>query len=235
VRNAVVDAIVTIGIGPEAEILDLIRKRRIPFVTIDGSVSEGVRNVGIDDEEASYALMRHLVDLGHRRIAVFSFRTEACRDGAGECRGSRTADLRLAGLERALKAEGLALRSLDVPVYSCGTSMEAASVVAAELLMEARRPTAILCLSDAAALGVYAACRRLSFSIPEELSVAGFDDIAFAAQLAPPLTTIRQPGFEKGRTAARLASELSRGRNGRDVVFPAELVVRGSTGPAFPD
>ena len=235
VRNAVVDAIVTIGIGPDAEILKLIRKRRIPFVTIDGSSAESVLNVGIDDEEASYGLMRHVLALGHRRIAVITFRAQSSLGEADEAHRSRTRDLRLAGFERALREEGTELRSPDISVLSCGASMDAASEIASGLLVDHRRPTAIVCLSDVAALGVYATCRRLSIAIPKELSVAGFDDIPFAALASPPLTTVRQPGYDKGFAAARLALDLLRGRDCRGVSFPAELVIRGSTGSVPPD
>lgn len=232
VRNAVVDAIVTIGIGPDAEILKLIRKRRIPFVTIDGSAAEGVLNVGIDDEGASFDLMRHVLALGHRRIAVITFYAQSPLSEADVANRSRTLDLRLAGIERALKHAGMALRSPDVSVHSCGASMEAAADIASLLLLDPRRPTAIVCLSDVAALGVYSACRALRIAIPEELSVAGFDDIPFASLASPPLTTIRQPGYDKGFAAARLALDLLHGRSGQGVSFPAELVVRASTGPA---
>ncbi len=232
VRNAVVDAIVTIGIGPDADILQLIRKRRIPFVTIDGSTAESVVNVGIDDEEASYVLIRHVLALRHRRIAVITFRAQSSLAQADYEHRSRTLDLRLAGFERALREEGLELRSPDIAVYSCGASMEAAQEVASGILTDRPRPTAVVCLSDAAALGVYAACRRLRIEIPGVLSVAGFDDIPFSALVSPPLTTVRQPGYEKGFAAARAALDLLRGRICQDVSFPVELVVRGSTGPA---
>jgi DNA-binding LacI/PurR family transcriptional regulator len=231
VRTAVVDALVTIGIGPDAEILKLIRKRRIPFVTIDGSSAEGVLNVGIDDEEASFVLMRHVLALGHRRIAVIAFRAQSSLGEADDAHRSRTLDLRLAGLERALVAAGKELRSPDISIHSCGASMGAAADVASLLLVDPRPPTVVVCLSDVAALGVYSTCRRLRIAVPEELSVVGFDDIPFAALASPPLTTIRQPGYEKGFAAARLALDLLRGRTCRDVSFPVELVVRASSGP----
>jgi DNA-binding LacI/PurR family transcriptional regulator len=231
VRNAVVDAIVTIGIGPDADILRLIRQRRIPFVTVDGAPAEGVLNVGIDDEAAGYALMRYVLSLGHRELAVLAF--TGAQAALSEGISTRTLDLRLAGLERALAEQGSSLRSHGIAVHTCGAAMPAAVETGMAILDRLPRPTACVCLSDAMALGVYAACRQRRVLIPAELSVVGFDDIPFASVASPPLTTVRQPGYEKGYAAASLAIGLLRGKAGYDVKLPAELVVRSSA--ARPD
>lgn len=236
VRNAAVDALVTIGIASDAPILSLVRKRRIPFVTIDGTPSADSPNVGIDDEDAGFQLMRHVLGLGHRRLAVLTIRAalgSASESGAGADPGfSRTLEVRLAGFERALEEIGSTLHSPDVAVHACEASMGAARDLASGLLSRGPRPTAIVCMSDAAALGCFSAARSAGLRIPADLSVAGFDDIPFAALACPPLTTVRQPGYEKGYAAARVALDLLRGRPGADARLAARLVVRDSTGPA---
>ncbi len=231
VRTALVDAIVTIGIGADAEILNLMRKRHLPFVTIDGVGGAGALNVGIDDEGAGYALMRHVLDFGHRRIDIISLRNVhellmgLDSDGASRF---RILDLRMRGINRALAERNLRSGTDQVRVFPCDAATEAAERLSLPLLAAPDRPSAFVCLSDAAALGVYAACGRLGLVIPRDLSVVGFDGIALGSLMAPPLTTLRQPGFEKGRAAAALVLASLREQPCRDQFLASELYVGGS-------
>ncbi len=231
VRTALVDAIVTIGIGADREILDLMRKRHLPFVTIDGVGGTGAPNVGNDDEEAGYTLMRHVLGFGHRRIDIISLRNAHEQlmglDSAGASR-FRVLDLRLRGINRALAERDLRSGTDLVRVFPCDASTEAAEQLALPLLGARDRPSAIVCLSDAASLGVYAACGAAGLTIPQDLSVVGFDGIAVGAVLSPPLTTLCQPGFEKGRAAAALVLASLRGQPGADLFLPSELRPGGS-------
>jgi DNA-binding LacI/PurR family transcriptional regulator len=232
VRTAVVDGIVTIGIGAGADILELIRKRHLPFVTIDGTPDCGILNVGIDDERAGYELMDHVLGLGHRRIALFSLRdAQTSLEGTGDARAcrSRVVELRMGGFHRALGERGIPEAGVELQVHPCDSSLEAAEDLARGVLSEARRPSAVVCFSDVAALGVYSAAKVLGLSIPRDLSVAGFDGISFAALAAPPLTTIRQSGFDKGRLAAVLVLDSLHGRPCADVLLGTKLAVGGST------
>jgi DNA-binding LacI/PurR family transcriptional regulator len=86
-------------------------------------------------------------------------------------------------------------------------------------------------MSDVAAYGVYRACQELGVGIPAALSVAGFDDLALSPLLAPPLTTVHQPGFQKGKHAAALVLGLLHGHARPSVRMAFELRVRGSTAP----
>ena len=105
------------------------------------------------------------------------------------------------------------------------------------LLDAPERPTAVLCYSDVLARGVLDAARDRRLRIPEDLSVAGFDDAPLATRTVPPLTTVRQNSDAKGRAAAALlAARIEAARNGSEppaehVVLPTELVVRRSTAP----
>lgn len=235
VRNALVDALVTIGIGADEEILHLIRRRHIPFVTIDGYPADGVLNVGIDDEGAAYSLMAQIVRLGHTRIVVIAF-GEARPDPAHfSLERSGTVSRRLTGFDRALAEGGLPQTGAGVPVLTCEASMQAAEEAASAALSAHPRPTAIVCLSDVAALGVYAACRARGLRIPADVSVAGFDDVPLAAGFTPSLTTVRQSGYDKGLSAARLVLDSLRGVSCADLILGAELVIRESTGPVGAD
>ncbi|MBL8966127.1 MAG: LacI family DNA-binding transcriptional regulator [Spirochaetaceae bacterium] len=227
-RRAAVDALLTIGVGPGTAVAELLHRRHLPFVTIDGDESATTVNVGIDDEAAAYALMRHILGLGHRRVAVLSLMPESYLDSAGDY--SRVSCLRLAGFERALAELGLGLASPGIGVVAVEGSLEGGRQASLRLLSDGgRAPTAIVAMSDAAALGAYEACRELGLAIPRDLSVAGFDDIPNASLVYPPLTTVHQPGLEKGAAAATLALALLAGEAVGHRILSAELVVRGST------
>lgn len=228
-RRAAVDAILTVGVGPGTLVADLLHRRRMPFVTLDGAESESTVNVGIDDEAAAFALMGHVLGLGHRRLAILSLRPEFYVHP--EEKYSLVRDLRLAGFARALADYGLKVNSPGVQVLPAVGSLEGGREAGLDLLKdEASRPTAIVSMCDAAALGVYLACRDLGISIPGQLSVAGFDDIPVAMTADPPLTTVHQPGRAKGARAAALAVALLEGREAQHLRLPAELMARASTG-----
>lgn len=227
-RRAAVDALLTIGVGPGTEVAELLRRRHLPFVTIDGAESETTVNVGIDDEGAAAALMHHVLEFGHREIAVLELMPEAWCEG--EACFSLVRDRRLAGFRRAVEeaSGGAAVRLRVVPAEG---SIQGGAGAAAELLgpdAVGPRPTAIVAMSDVVALGVYEGARRLGLSIPRDLTVVGFDDIPFAPLAEPPLTTIRQPGREKGAVAAALALGLLEGNAAAHCVLGTELVRRAS-------
>jgi LacI family xylobiose transport system transcriptional regulator len=176
--------------------------------------------VGSNNWSGALTAVRHLLDLGHRRIGVL---TGPVRD--------LSARARLDGVRAALDYAGIApaddLERRGVFTFDDGLRL------GSELLALPSRPTAIACGDDLQALGVYEAARRAGLRIPDDLSVVGFDDIDQAAWAAPPLTTVRQQFALMGATAARLALALAAGqqpaqnRHELDTI----LVVRGSTAP----
>lgn len=230
-RRAAVDALLTVGVGPGMEVAELLRRRHLPFVTLDGTEAENTVNVGIDDEAAAYELMAHVLGRGHRRLAILALRPEIYASDPEE-RFSLVRDRRLAGFQRALRERGLELDSPGVETLQVVGSIEGGAEAGRALLSRREgRPTAVVAMSDAAALGVYDACHLLNIRIPSELSVVGFDDIPLSAFAEPPLTTIRQPGREKGARAAELALALLDGEAATHLLLPAVLVVRASTAP----
>ena len=174
--------------------------------------------VGSNNWSGAFTAIRHLLDLGHRRIGVL---TGPVRD--------LSARARLDGVRAALDHAGIAptddLERRGVFTFDDGLRL------GSELLALPGRPTAIACGDDLQALGVYEAARRAGLRIPDDLSVVGFDDIDQAAWAAPPLTTVRQQFVLMGATAARLAlalaagEQLERHRHELDTM----LVLRGST------
>jgi LacI family xylobiose transport system transcriptional regulator len=194
----------------------------IPLVALDpmGEPTHQTPSVGATNWNGGVVAARHLLELGHRRIAVIS--------GPAEYLVARA---RLEGCRTALE-------TADVPldrrlVRSGRLQFHDGLRLAEELLGLPDRPTAILCGNDLQALGVYEAARQAGLRIPHGLSVIGFDDIAVARWCAPPLTTVRQPFAEMGEMAAQILLSLTSGAAPTQsrIELGTTLVVRESTAP----
>lgn len=237
IHRAAVDGFLVYGFLNGAEAWAPLLRRGLPVVAIDNQVPDGVPFVGIDDRGAARKVAQHVLALGHRRLGIVSL--EAAIDGyVGPLDAARRAKMifrtsadRLEGYAEAIAAAGIDPDS--VPIEERPASSEANGRDAAlALLRRPDPPTAILAMSDRLAIGVIEAARSLNLRVPEDLSVAGFDDIPRAALVRPALTTIRQPLFDKGATAAALllgavadGATLTSSRH----LLPTELVIRGST------
>ncbi len=227
VRNAAVDGIITLGIAPGMSVLELFNQRGLPFVTIDGASADGIINVGINDEKAAEELMDAVLVAGHREIAIFTLRNVTLWDNGDHF--SLTNDTRLTGFNRALQKHGLSFGGhTGIRIYSTEVSIESGRLAAREVLGEKRKPTVIICLADVQAFGVYEECRIEGLSIPGDISVVGFDDIPFSVFMTPPLTTLHQPGFVKGETAAQALVAMIAKQQVSSVQLDSQLLVRGS-------
>ncbi|MEV4103364.1 LacI family DNA-binding transcriptional regulator [Nonomuraea sp. NPDC049649] len=196
--------------------------RGVPVVLLDHRSDGRLCSVSIDNHWGGEQVAAHLIGLGHRRIALLGASIEV----------QQTAD-RHAGVRSAFVKAGLDPDRgvLDVRVPAPDITVTAAAALE-DVLSAAEPPTAILCLNDAAALGVIGGLRERGIGVPGEMSVVGYDDVAFAAQLAPPLTTVWQPKRELGRVAAELLLDEARpGHRHQKLVYRPRLVVRESTAP----
>jgi DNA-binding LacI/PurR family transcriptional regulator len=205
---------------PESEV-QRIQAAGIPCVLID-AVHPAFPSIAVDDVEGGEIATRHLVELGHRRIALIG-------DPPPEFRFDWSRG-RTRGYERALAAARIEVREDYVRE---GTRLShVARAIAAELLSLPERPTAIFAASDTQAIGVLEAARGLGIEVPAQLSVVGFDDIEVAAYVG--LTTVRQPLVESGRRGAQILLDALARRPAKPLreLHPLELVVRGTTGPA---
>ena len=140
---------------------------------------------------------------------------------------------RLAGLRDALTRAGIPWP--DVAIQERRNTTAEGAAGAAALLSAHPRPTAIVALTDQLALGALEACRAAGLDVPGQVSVTGFDDIAAARMAQPPLTTVAQPTYLKGREAGQAllaALDTEPDLPPAATVLPVELVVRGSTAPA---
>jgi DNA-binding LacI/PurR family transcriptional regulator len=236
--QAAVDGFVIYSMSDEEPLLAAALDRQLPAVVVDQPVKEGVPFVGVDDEAAARTAAEHLLHLGHERFAIASFAlSPGGRDGIAnpvrqEQAAFRVSRLRLQGYRAALEDAGLLWSK--VPVYECpGSSKEFGQRAAEALLSPEHRPTAILASSDQLALGVIVWATERGLSIPEDVSVVGFDDIPAAASANPPITTVHQDHAEKGLLAGRMLISQLRKEDCPNAAGPlaTSLVVRGSTSP----
>jgi LacI family transcriptional regulator len=195
------------------------------FVVIDPLMPLDQRIPSVSAAHASGAdqAMRHLLQLGHRRIAQIT-----------GPRGWLATEDRLRGYRAGLAAAGI----LPDPALEVEAEpeIEPGRVAAEQLLALQERPTAIFAFNDNIAIGAIQAARARGLRVPEDLSVVGFDDVENATVVTPTLTTVRQPLGEMGRTAVSLLSRLLGGERFETlhVQLATRLVVRASTGPPPP-
>lgn len=226
IRHAAVDGLITIGLESGMEAVEFIRRRHLPFVAVDGLVGGGFPVVGIDDYGAARAVMQHVLDLGHRRIAVIAFGSKPQLST-----GSHVRIQRMAGYRDALEAADSQLP--DRVIYRNATSsLESGRAAAASILDDDETPTAIVAMSDILALGVMQEIGAHGIRVPEDVSVVGFDDIPEATLVSPALTTVSQPGFDKGRLAADILMKLIGSHESPGhIVLDSHVVARPSSGP----
>src|SRR5919107_4495248 len=214
--NAIVDGLVVWTLPERDPLLRLARERNIPLVTHGSPRLDGVPFVGIDDRAAARAAAEHLLQLGHRSLAVVSFpfgpsRRARHRDPAKLGRpGYRITRERLAGYRAAAAAATPPPAALDVYEVAVNSRDEGHRAALA-LLRATPRPTAVLAMSDELAIGVLAAARELDLRVPHDLSVVGWDDLPSARTSDPALTTVSQSLQDQGRTCAWLLITATRG------------------------
>ena len=176
----------------------------------------------IDHEEGIEQAILHLVALGHRRIAYIS--------GKSDLRSSK----------RRLEAFQRTMHQLfpDAPemIFSGNFKVEGGRRAASEILeLESENlPTAIVCANDLTAIGAISELEANGLNVPQDISIVGFDDIAFAALTKPTLTTVHLPLNELGRRAVELLinSLEDLDKQGSEIRIPTNLIIRNSTAPA---
>ena len=206
----------------DAKQIQRVKSLGIPVVLIDpvGQPGPDLMTVGAANWEGGYSATEHLLQLGHKRIAMIGGREDL------QCSSARED-----GYISALRRAGIAA---DPAMMVPGDfSIEAGEAATRKLLDLPERPTAIFTGNDGQAMGAYRAARSAGLHIPEDLSIIGFDDIPAAEWIEPGLTTIRQPVVQMAETAMRA---LLRHLDGDEelpqrIELGTELVIRGSTAP----
>lgn len=202
-----------------------IKRRGIPLVLVVRSVDDpGIDTVEIDNVHAGAEAARHLFELGHRRIGLMM-----------GPRNTSTSRDRSEGALQWLGAQGVSRG--DVPLIWGDYTMESGYSSAMSLLLSEQPVSAIIAGNDTMALGALEAAKRRGVSVPEQLSLIGFDDIPLAGSQVLSLTTIRQPVEAMARTAARRLLERMNGKivgAGVHDILPIQLIQRATTAPKRP-
>ena len=227
--RATVDGVVAIGLSDDHPEVEQIRRAGVPIVLVDSTALPEHGSIEIDDVGGARAAAEHLIGLGHRNVLVIGVEPPApsvAIDPDG------VTSRRLRGYREAFAAAGM-----DIPddrVVVGPASIDGGIAALNRAWEDGVRPTAVLAMSDAMAIGAMRALRDMCLTVPGDVSVVGFDDIDLAPHVDPPLTTVHQPIRRKGEEAVRLLLAVV---HRRDMASPehlrleTRLIVRGSTGP----
>lgn len=218
------DGVIFIAAGSDPEHLLELTKRKIPVVVIDRDISHAAVDVVlVDNVKAGFEAINYLIELGHKRIA--------CITGPSKLTPSMG---RVKGYLKALKRAGIKIKE----EYIVAGDFRSPSGEAAmwQLLQVPDPPTAIFACNDLMALGALRALRKANLSVPQDISIIGFDNIELAEEISPPLTTIAQPISELATSSVELLISRMQGNSMHPEtqrrVLSAWLVKRDSCAPA---
>ena len=215
-----VDGILLVPACSNPQSLKFLRSNEIPFVLIDrrvpGTRSDLVRS---DSEQGAYNLTRYLIELGHKRIVTITGPREV----------STSLD-RASGYQRAMQEAGLADM---IQVYYGSFTQDSGYELTGKALTLHPRPTAFFGGNNFISIGIFKALRDASLTVPEDISVVGFDDLPASLLINPFLTVATQPAYQMGSQATdlllkRIAGQLP--KTSQEVVLPIEMIVRRSSG-----
>lgn len=230
-ERAIVDGVIVIGLDSDHPEVEAIRRVGVPTVLVDAPAWPEHGVIGVDDTAGALAAARHLLELGHRDFLVLTMEPSEPRADQDAEAGSV--------MGRRMRGYRLALEEYQVDLGADRVRQAPATIEGGEAAFmrawdDGLRPTGVLSMSDAAAAGVLQAARHLGMSVPDDLSIVGFDDLPLTRFTDPPLTTVHQPVRRKGEEAARMllrALNPENGRTGEHRVLETRLVVRRSTAP----
>ena len=218
IRQKRIDGLIMLSPGTSHhDMIENILEHDIPFVSsskLEGF--DGVPSIVADDFNGAIYAVEHLVSLGHKRVGFIN--------GPEILSSSKE---RLRGYKHVLKKAGI---EYDASIVTNGdTSIESGYNIAKRYL-DSPGLSAIFTGSDLMAIGAISAINEAGLSVPENISLVGFDDMLFSSYLNPPLTTVRQHAFEKGRLAARTLVGIIKGEPvEHKITMPVELIIRKST------
>lgn len=226
VRCAAVDGLITHAMSADMGIVQVIRQRKIPFVTIDGIASVDMPSVNIDDGEASYSIMRMVLEAGHRDIAIIGLSEVSYEKNVPKS----IQHVRYQGYLKALQEFGLDRDSPCLYTYTCECTIEEGRRIGHRIADLEKHPTCVVSMSDIIAIGCMLYFAEHDIVVPKDISVVGFDNIQESALIVPSLTTVDQPAGEKGRQAAEMLFTMINGQAPPSIHIhiPYRIVTRDS-------
>lgn len=217
VKSQHIDGLIVSGPRSDDAGLRSLHANGFPIVLMGQLPGSDIPFVDVDNKQGGFDATRHLIGLGHRRVAMIT-------NGPLAYTASQE---RLAGYRWALESAGLVF---DSGLIRYGDFREESGVAAMRDLLALRpRPTAVFAASDVLAFGVLEAAKDAGLRVPDNLSVVGMDDVRLARYVVPPLTTLRLPAYELGYQAANTLLRLIDGQQPLSALLPTELIIREST------
>ena len=229
--HATVDGVVAVGLSARHPEVEQIRAAGVPLVMVDSSALPDQPTVDIDDEGGARAAAQHLIAMGHTDLLIVG--VEPPFPGtAAQLEPDGVMGRRLRGYRAAALAAGIEIVPASFVVAPA--SIDGGMAAFRRAWTSGLRPTGVLAMSDAIAVGVLRAARDEGLRVPEDISVVGFDDLDLSQFTDPPLTTVHQPIRLKGESAVRLLMSVVERRDPfpQQVRLETRLVIRGSSGPA---
>jgi LacI family transcriptional regulator/LacI family repressor for deo operon, udp, cdd, tsx, nupC, and nupG len=219
-KSESVDGIILPPIQQFGEEIENLINLGLPIVCVDRKLMrKKVDTVVIGNEKGGYDAVNHLIELGHKKIAILTSSLQFS-----------SFNERQKGYERALKQNGI---EIDKRLIKEGDprSSETARALTDDLLSLDTPPTAIFATNNLMTLGVLEALNKHNLKIPDDISIVGFDDLPWARAISPPLTTVKQPAYEMGRRAAELFFKRVEdpSREPEVIVMDPKLIIREST------
>jgi LacI family transcriptional regulator len=220
-QGGLIDGVILASALMDDPMLEALLKRGLPFIMVGRLPTDNqISYVDVDNVNSAREMVSYLLRLGYRKVATIAGPTNMI---AGSDR--------LQGYRLALRSRGVAL---DPSLIVEGDFTEEGGYIAMQRLIP-RKPDAVFVASDAMAVGAMRALREAGLRVPDDVALAGFDDIPFSARSEPSLTTVRQPIQRMGALAAETLIDMISHPHPqpRRIILPTELVIRESSGPAI--
>jgi len=217
-----VDGVALVGFDHDAEIFKMLKGQGTPFLSMwNYRADAGIPCIGTENDQAGRTAARHLLELGHRDIALI-FPDVEINDRARDRMNAVRQEAEQAGIDIA-----------DHRVIDCSYNITEAKKKVRAILSAPEPPTALICGNDIIAHGAIYAAQSLGLDLPRDLSIVGIGDFKGSAEIEPGLTTVRLPAKRIGRGAADMIAALIEGRTPEPprVLLPSELMLRKSTCP----
>lgn len=217
VRNKMADGIITMDPAVQVDSLIELAASHPIIQCSEYAVESGIPYVTIDHEEAAYQAVRHLIQLGHKEIALINSHEKFLYSRKREN-----------GYKRALEKDNLPFN--EEWIIRC----EELEFINGQLAMRKilggnNRPTAVFAVSDLLAIGALKELHHVGLHVPNDMALVGFDKISFSNMTHPPLTTIAQPMYEMGKISAKMLINKISGKKVESITLDYELVIREST------
>lgn len=217
VRKKMADGIISMDPAVNVETLKKLAENYAIIQCSEYEECTGIPYVTIDNEEASYRAVKHLIQIGHNKIALMNADEKYL-----------FARQRKMGYKRALEENGITLKN-EYIISTPNLGFENGQHAMKKILNLQDRPTAVFAVSDLLAIGALKEINAAGLHVPNDIAVVGFDKIDFSNMTNPTLTTIAQPMHKMGSVAARMLIEKMKGEEVESILLDHELVIREST------